>query len=413
MLNQGAIGALDSHANQGWQTTMLNTPSYQPDRYNRLGEWKPLFCTNDLDAINSKVSLLSNDLDVQGTLLYIFVTDKRVLEFVVRTTLQLPVDHFSFGNDFHLWLCPSAQIGATYEGRNVNIYDGWHNLQAPDPNEIDQTIHNINRIMNRLAFAFGATVDWRVKYSKVNHTVASVKPSHEDLDILRTILSDSSDSIQDVILDAAIDWYNRGTTSRNPFTAFLCFYIALESIVIAITSGETRFGLDHTLPTNPEQREVRNECIKSLHDSLYQENPAQFVRDAYFDCVVPLAKRTRQVMELVFGSEHSYFKLLFDKNDGQSLADIRSEIAHGRITAANKEDEKLIKSRLPEMDKISHEFLNRIIALSRSTPINNIPGWSGLFSLEMDFTDPRVDLITSDNQAIERHDWKIKPEWCD
>ena len=111
---------------------MPEAVDYAPDRYNTLGEWKPLFYAGDFNAIESRAASLSSDPEVQGTLLYGFASQKQVLEYVVRTTLRLPVEHFAFGDDLHLWLCP-APTGTTYGGRNVNVYDGWHSLQALDP----------------------------------------------------------------------------------------------------------------------------------------------------------------------------------------------------------------------------------------------------------------------------------------
>ncbi len=70
---------------------MPEAVDYAPDRYNTLGEWKPLFYAGDFDAIESRATSLSSVPEVQGTMLYGFASQKLVLEYVVRITLRLPV----------------------------------------------------------------------------------------------------------------------------------------------------------------------------------------------------------------------------------------------------------------------------------------------------------------------------------
>ena len=335
--------------------TTTNAPS--PDRYNSLGEWKPLVYRGDADPITSKASLLSEDDDVRGALLYIMCTQKQVLEYVVRSNLELPSNYVRFGDNLHLWLCPPVGEMQTYGGRNVNVYDGWHDLQSDDPVEIEEVLRNIGRTMNRMAFTFGATVDWRPKYKMTCHTGAAMTPVVSDMPILRALLSASQDSKEDEILDAAIDWYNRGSTSRNPFTAFLCYYIALESVAIAVTEGDADFGLGYSSGNKQQLQEERITCITSLYDSLFSDDPVRFVQKAYFDCVLSLTKRVRTVIELAFGSGHPYLAALTEKHDGVSLSDIRSKLAHGRLTLVSKEDKHTVRKRLHEIAHISKEFL--------------------------------------------------------
>ena len=383
-----------------------------PDRYNALGEWKPLFYSMNSDAIRSRAVSLSSDPDVQGTLLYVFATGKLVLEYVVRTTLRLPVEQFDFGDGLHLWLCP-VPTGTTYGGRNVNIYDGWLNLQAADPTEVEDAIENIRRTMNRMAFAFDATVDWRVKYTTVSHMGGSASPALEDMPVLQAILSNLSVSMEDAILDAAIDWYNIGSTSSNPFVSFLCYYIAVESLANAIVDGEAEFGIGYSRTTRRQRREERAQCIQALHDDLYCADPLEFVRRSYFDCVVGLTRRLREVCELVFGPGHPHISVLLERTNGDSLASIRSQLAHGRVTSGNQEDQHLVSSHLDELRVISRDFLNRVIASSRSIPPTSNPMWSQTYSLGISMSDPRAILITSDPNTIVGHNWTIRPEWCD
>ena len=53
--------------------------------------------------------------------------------------------------------------------------------------------------------------------------------------------------------------------------------------------------------------------------------------------------------------------LLFEKaTDGYSLTSIRGELAHGGVTLMDRNHERLVRSRLHEIEEISKEFLARM-----------------------------------------------------
>jgi len=136
-------------------------------------------------------------------------------------------------------------------------------------------------------------------------------------------------------------------------------------------------------------------------------------KKVYFDCVLSLNKRVRTVIELAFGSGHPYLAALTEKHDGVSLSDIRSKLAHGRLTLVSKEDKHTVRKRLHEIAHISKEFLMRMIAKSRSEPIDQMPSWSGLMQMRGTMSDPRNILVVSDENMLPTTDWRIRPEWCD
>lgn len=391
---------------------MERADTLPPDRYNNIGEWKPLVYAGDTTPLNVRVNALSDDEYVQGTLHYLMVTGKRGIEFVVRTSLQLPADHVHFGNQVQLWLCPPV-AGPTYGGYNVHIYDGWYQLRSDGPEHIRLAIESIGHLMNRMAFAFGATVDWRVKYSTASHTGAYATPSTGDLQVLAQMISPPRGISTESIIDTSIDWYNRGRTSHSVTTAFLCYYIALESLALAVIDGDADFGLEYARPDKGWRRQERLDCINSLYANLYVKDPAEFVREAYFECIVGLKKKVRQAIELVFGEDHHYLKALFEKIDGESLSDLRGKLAHGSIALINREDERILRNRLGEIGFISHDFVTQVIRRSRADPGAASVSWSGLHALEVVTSDPRNSLFATDLRMFPTADWKIRPEWCD
>ncbi|MFY9610974.1 MAG: hypothetical protein WAU45_20480 [Blastocatellia bacterium] len=214
------------------------------------------------------------------------------------------------------------------------------------------------------------------------------------------------------ILNAAIDWYNHGRSARNISTAFLCYYIVLETIAIAIKDGGADFGLGYHRESKTVEKQMKHKCIEEKYKAIYPTDPIRFVEEAYFDCVKGIKRKTQSVVELVFGPEHEYVKRLFKKaDDGYSLSDIRGQLAHGRVNRGGSDHERLVRTRLGEMAAISKQFLTRIIFLLK--PTDKLPSWSQRHSLPQSFADPRATLVTTHDSLFPTKDWRIRAEWCD
>lgn len=381
-----------------------------PGRYNKLGEWKPIIYPGNTDALQKEACSLSNDDDVQGALFYMMCTGHRVIEFVVRTTIELPIEAVTIGSKLHLWKCPPLEESSRL-GQNFRLYDGWVELDSVDPESIRAAIAMIAVAVNRLAFAYGASLTWCLKYRMVLRPEACATPSEDDLKLFDSLLQRFPRSEDAIFLDAAMDWYNRGRSSRNVFMAFLCYYIALESVAIAVEEGKADLGLEYSKETNQSKSERRLDCIRSTLEALYPKDPIQFVRRAYFDCVLSLKEKTRRVAEEVFGAGHPYLKALFDPaEDGHSLYDLRGKLAHGEFALLDKQDEDLVANRVREMASISKEFLTRIMFLLKPNEV--LPTWSGRHMPSLMATDPRSILVARHEAVLPTKDWRIRPEWC-
>lgn len=391
---------------------MNDSVSLPPDRYNALGEWKPLIYPGNADDLIVPITRLTDDEEIQGTLLYVKATGKLVAEFVVRTSLRFPSQPYSLQPNIHLWACP-LPIGTTINNQNVIVYDGWMNLSADTPESIREAVDLLRQSLHRLAFAFQASITWRLKYLPSHHASGIHQPGQDEFHAIDWLFHPTANIDEARILDAAIDWYNTGSTSSNPLTRFLCYFIALESVAIAVTDGDVQFGLTVPASTTSELRGARVDCIKALARELLESEPVSFVTTAYFECVQTLSKRLRIVMELVFGLKHPYLDLLFSRSSGPSLADIRSKLAHGRLTLISPEDDRLIRANLFQMASIAHEFILRLCYNTTPSKPPSPLAWSGQFALEMSTTDPRTMLITSNLRMLPTSDWRIRPEWCD
>jgi hypothetical protein len=383
-----------------------------PGRYNKLGEWKPLIYPGDPSHLLRECMSLSDDPDVQGILMYIRLTGHRCIEFALRANLETPGDYTGTeSNDVWIWKCPTDDAAAH---ANLRWYDGWFQLKTGEVEEIEQAIANLNWLISMMFFPYGATYSWRNKYRMVQAGNSLLKPSHEDMKTVDSLLKRFPYGQDGQVLSGGIDWYNMGNSAINPFTRFLCYYVAFESVAVAIHDG-TDLGVFEAEKITRAERRVRTaDCIREKHTALYTDDAIEFVNQAYFECVKGLKVKAKKVAEAVFGPEHPYLQALFVKppDTKVSLSDLRSELAHGGMTLLNKGHEELIRQRVHEMGEIAREFLLRV--LFRIKAVDSAPSWSQMVATEMSTADPRTTMWTTTERIFPPGvSWKIRPEWCE
>lgn len=404
------VGSLDDLKPEYWVGDKRLYEIGLPGHYNEPGCWKPIIYPGKTEAIQQEISRISDDPEVQGSLFYMYCTGHRAIEFVIRTPIELPGQHHRIGENIHIYICPKLESDP-HSDQNVTLYDGWIELESATPEEIKRAIATIGILVNRLAFAYETHAEWRLKYSMIVRPTFTAKPTDDDLKLVDRYLLEFLETDDSIILDAALDWYVRGRGARNIFLSYFCYFVAMERVALAVADDRADLSLRYHAQTKDERDTQQKECIREKYDALYETNPEEFVREAYFDCVVGITRKLREVVALVFGSDHEYISALFIKKDGYSLNDLRGRIAHGNFSQLDPEDEKLIRERLPEIAQISREFLTRIIfSLS---PSDELPTWSRKHSYTMQSVDPRNTLVASTEKIMPETDWRIRPEWFD
>jgi len=375
-----------------------------PGRYNMPGEWKPIIYPGKCDQLEKDAKSLSDDPEIQGSLFYIMCTCHHVVEFVVTSTIEFPQKHFSIGDNIHFIKCsPTDEMPES--NSNLFIYDGWIDLRAIDPAYIESAISAIGIVTNRVAFAYDATVFWRLKYNTLSPGAGYATPTVDDLELFNSLQAKYPDGESTYVLDYSIDWYNRGRAANNLFVSYMCYYISMETLAISLSDKTL------TSKSTAEKKKSRKDCIHEKYYKLYSNDPIRFVREAYFECVESLTVKVRNAIKKVFGDDHQYIGLLFDKKDGYSLSELRHEIAHGKMSFIDRGHEKIVGARIHEMARISREFIFRIIFSLK--PEDPLPKWSGSHKMKMSFNDPRTVLVSSTEKIFPKEtDWKIKVEWC-
>ncbi|MCX5644462.1 MAG: hypothetical protein NTZ17_07225 [Phycisphaerae bacterium] len=383
-----------------------------PGRYNKFGYWKPLVYPAKAqvgDSYEAKARSMSQDRQVQGSLFYIMCTAHHVIEFVVYGDIDLPYPEICFGERLHLWKCPVADIPPNYR-----IYDGTFRLNSPDVDEVGRALSTISVVLNRLAFVYGGALHWRVKYDMASENGNSIaSPTDSDLDLLRAMLGKYPSGDDARILDSSLDWYNRGVSARDVFASFLCYYTAVESITNAVNKRDADFQLDYKKEPKSVVDRRRNDCIERKYASLYSKNKVRFVTESYGECIQSLSAKARGVLDAVFGTDHPYIAILFDRQpEGDpSLSQIRNMITHGSLTLLRKDDEEIVRKAIYRMESIARELLLRLAVGLK--PKDNLPQPSGQRSMTMSGYDPRTFLVANREDIFPSGaDWRIRPEWC-
>jgi hypothetical protein len=373
-------------------------------RYNPVGEWRPLVYPAKWDEYAERARTASDRPEVQGALLYVFLTGHHAVEFAARTSVELPHELVSFGGGrLELHKVP-AEIGAEL------IYDGTVYLEVPDAEHVEAALRDVQALVNRIAFTFDASVAWVPKYTTVFAGGGHATPSDDDMYMLDRLLGAGGDPGR-TLIDEAIDWYNRGRSATNEFVAFLCSYISFESSALALWRGDFEGAVFLDRPSRAERRKETARCIRDLHKLEYEEDPVAFVKHAYFECVESLKRRVARVAESVFGSDAPAVRLLFENREGYSLADVRSALAHGRLSLADPAARELVGARLAEIQDVAREFLLRI-ALNVG-PTEQVPEWSRLHQLGVEMTDPRATMCTTSLDHLPQTGWRIQAGWID
>lgn len=381
-------------------------------RYNKLGEWKPLIYPGDAKYLIQECLELSDDPDVQGVLMYLRLTGHKCIEFALRSNMELPGEWTGTeSNDVLIWKCPPDEDPAHL---NVRVYDGVLDLKSGEVGEIEQSLAQLNWLISMMFFPYGATYSWRNKYRMILGGTGLLKPTHDELRTVDALLKKFPYGENGNVLSGGIDWYNMGNSATNPFTRFLCYYVAFESVAVAVFDGAKLGAFTPERPSKAERRAHAATCIADKFSELYASNPIHFVEQAYFECVKGLKVKAKAVAIETFGAGHPYLEALFIKpqESKASLSDLRSELAHGGMTLLDKGHEQLIRQRVDEMGVIAREFLLRV--LFKLTPEDKVPSWSQVSELGMNTADPRTTMWTTTDKVFPPGtSWKIRPEWCE
>ncbi len=395
---------------------MLNgKPFYEvglPGRYNPIGEWRPIVYPGESNEIQKMVvEATKNEKDkrIAGCLFYIMATARHAIEFVVRSNFEIPYDFLNSGaGDFRMLLhkvkMPETSDKVNF---NVQIYDGTVFLPNISVDTIGDALDVVGVFLNRIAFRVDGKAEWFLKYSMYESGAGKIRLSKKDFRLLGEYLVGLK-SLDVAIIDSAMSWYTTAKNSTNIFTQYLNYYIAMESLAVSLIDGEMEAGKEFGIEglSKEERKRKIEKCIKGLHEGVYQNDPAGFVRKAYSECILSLRNKTQSALIKVFGLDHEFVRSFSEKSEGKTLYDLRNDLAHGSFNHIDRAETNLIKSKLPVLAEIVYELIIRL-----SAGPDNKQRRFRRFSIGLTFDDPRSFLVVSTLNNLVRTDWKIQWEW--
>jgi hypothetical protein len=77
-------------------------------------------------------------------------------------------------------------------------------------------------------FPYGASYSWRNKYRMTFDGTGLLLPTHDDMTTVDQLAKKFPYEADGFVLGRGIDWFNMGNSATNPFTRFLCYYVAFE-----------------------------------------------------------------------------------------------------------------------------------------------------------------------------------------
>jgi hypothetical protein len=183
----------------------------------------------------------------------------------------------------------------------------------------------------------------------------------------------------------------------------------MESLIDNFLSGKMEISSKYGISKAKKNIDDPLSCIREKHEQIYNADPKRFIEESYFECIIGIQKRFRKAMEIIFGVEHKYIKIFFDKVDKYCIYDLRSKLSHGSFTILDFKHKELIEKRLSDLQHVAYEFIFR---LSTGTlKDQNIKKIKSQFILSINFTDPKGTGIASTLDIYPNKDWRIKPEW--
>lgn len=374
-----------------------------PGKYNKTGEWKPLIYKGNSEHLQEEAVAASSDERVQGTLFYMLVTGHRVIEFAVKAKIDLGEKEVILPSGLHLF-----RVTKEEELDNESVYDGWLELEDGSVDIVKSGFDSIQRTMSALSFAFNSNLIWTPKYSIYGHERGLALHDEKDLPLLESLLK-KIQKYKHPVIDASLDWFQRGQGSGNIFNEFLCYHISIEGLANKLVEAELpmskKFGFMR------KNRIARNrtskKCIEEYFKLYYKSDPVEFVKHST-DCINSIRLNLEFALKKVFGTNSPIIKkYLSGKN---SIWDTRGRIVHGDYSEWNNKQVELVRKNLNELQDISQSFLYRVILGLR--PSQKIPERSSkTFRMSVSMYSPRGALVVSDLRMFPIKDWTIKSEW--
>jgi hypothetical protein len=374
-------------------------------KYNADGEWKPIEYTGDSQTPQTAALEFSEDWEVQGIFFYMYTTGFPVIEFVMRTKIELPEQLTKFDNGMRLYRIETPND----ELKNEHIYDGWMRFDDFSEQGIFNALDAVKLTLEGLSYTFGAETNWQLKYKLKSSMNGVSTPSKADMKVADKLLSAVASSKDKDSLMAAISWFNLGNRSHNPIIAFVCYYTAIEALARQLAEGK----LDASAFFKPAAVKLTEPEMVKEYDKLYKEHYPDGIKallsKGYFDIHESLNRLVKSAFASVYGDKHKIYELMFNNKTG--LVGLRGSIVHEGYSDWDRAQYALAQKNLGNLHQIAYSFIMNVAL--RIPQGSKPPKLSMRFKHSMDASHPNTTLVVTTLKVLPNKDWLIRPEWLD
>jgi hypothetical protein len=409
MVIEDVVGYFVGMADELKKEWLINgKPMYEAGlygKYNADGEWKPIVYTGDSQIAQTAALEFSEDWEIQGIFFYMYTTGLPVIEFVMRTKIELPERLTKFDNGMRLYRIKTPNDDL----KNEHVYDGWIRFENFSEKGILDALDTVKLTLEGLTYTFGAETSWQLKY-KLKSSMSGVStPSKADMKVANELLSAVALSKDRDSLMAAISWFNLGNQSHNPIIAFVCYYTAIEALARQLAEDKLNAS-DFFRPKAAKLSEA--EMVKE-YDKLYKDHyPGEIkllLSEGYFEIHESLNRLVKSAFSSVYGVKHKIYVLMF--NGKSSLVNLRGSIVHEGYSDWDRKQYELAGKNLGNLREIAHDFIMSIAL--RIPKESKPPTLSRRFKHSLDASHPNSTLVVSTLRVLPNKDWLIRSEWLD
>ncbi len=374
-------------------------------KYNADGEWKPIEYIGDSQIAQTAAFDFSEDREAQGIFFYMYTTGFPVIEFVMRTKIELPEQLTKFDNGLRLYRVkiPNDEL------KNEHIYDGWIRFDDFSEKGILDALDTVKLTLEGLTYTFGAETNWQLKYKLWSSMLGASTPSKADMKIANKLLSAVASSKDKDSLMAAISWFNLGNRSHNPIISFVCYYTAIEALARQLAEGK----LDASNFFKPVAAKLSEIEMVKEYDKLYKDHYPDGIKlllsKGYFEIHESLNRLVKSAFAAVYGDKHKIYTLMFNHKTG--LVGLRGSIVHEGYSDWDRAQYALARKNLGNLEEIAYDLIMSIAL--RIPKESKPPKLSRRFKHSLDASHPNTALVVSTLKILPNKDWLIRPDWLD
>lgn len=265
----------------------------------------------------------------------------------------------------------SPLIALTHRMRALGrfVYDGWMPVLDWSELGVRDSVRRIATSLSVFSLVGDVRFEWDHKY-RAKHSL-SFDAAKRDLEYVSKFDA-ALNSLPETdcrALYRTVGWLAESRRTQDIMMKFLYLVNGVESLAQYIEE-ECKDGSPLDIcktdkRPKAQQKQERENCIKSLYDAAEPGKLYLAASDAYFNCVVSIQNRIKTHLINVLGSEESArIEAFFSRSEQTALYKLRSGIAHGRTDPLASAEIHTIATRLLDAEQLCRQYVEAVLRLA-------------------------------------------------